>query len=278
MSILAKAHENVDPAALVLCGGASRGALEVGFYKRLFELGVRFDMILGTSIGALNGAYIAGGMSPAELARLWQDFRIGQAVSLNWSWLLHPYRQPGFYSFNPLRRILRRTLPVTRFEDLLIPLTIVTTNLEKGVAEYWQHEGDLIEPVIASMSMPGLFTPVELGGQLHVDGGIANNVPLDQALDIGAKVAYLIECYCTDPCLQPPRGWTDILMRSFSIALDAKYQTDIDNLHEDILIHRILPKFDNNIPMMGFSQSEELIDVGYRATVAQLSRQVPLRQ
>ena len=79
-----------------------------------------------------------------------------------------------------LRELLRCTLPATRFENLAIPLTVVTTDLECGEAVCWQH-GDLIEPVIASLSLPGIFPPVLVSGCWHVDGGLANNMPLDKA-------------------------------------------------------------------------------------------------
>jgi NTE family protein len=268
---LTKPQEHITPTALVLCGGASRGALEVGFYKGLSELDVRIDMILGTSIGAFNGAFIAGGVAPSALEKIWLDFHLRQAVSLNWNWLVHPNRQPGFFSFNPLRRMLRDTLPATRFEDLSIPLTIVTTDLETGLAVYWSEEGDLIEPIIASMSLPGMFPPIELDGHMHADGGIADNVPLDQAHKMGAKAVFLIECYCSEPGQSPPRGWSEILMRSFSITLDSKYRSDVDHLHRDMLIHRVHPRFDNDVSLMNFRQSEKLIGIGYSATLEKLS-------
>ncbi|MHB1142338.1 MAG: patatin-like phospholipase family protein [Sulfuricaulis sp.] len=186
---MATAATVVQPAALLLCGGGSRGAMEVGFYRALTEQGIRLDLILGASIGALNGAYIAGGMAPEELAKLWRDFRLNKALHLNWRWLAHPRREAGLFTLDPLRRLLRRTLPVTRFEDLTIPLTVVTTDLECCEAVYWQH-GDLIEPVIASLSLPGVFPPATVGGCRHVDGGLANNVPLDKTIEFGARTMF----------------------------------------------------------------------------------------
>lgn len=200
MGEIASSRPGLTPAALLLCGGGSRGAMEVGFYQALAEFGVRPDFILGASIGALNGAYIAGGMAPSELIRLWREFRLARALSLNWAWLLHPRRRPGFFSLAPLRSWLRRNLPVTRFEDLAIPLTVVTTDLESGRACYWHGQGDLIEPVIASMSVPGVFPPVEIDGRLHIDGGVANNAPLDKAHELDARSGYMIECACAERC------------------------------------------------------------------------------
>lgn len=240
--------------------------MEVGFYQALTEFGVRMDFILGSSIGALNGAYIAGCMRPDKLVSLWRDFRLRQALAINWGWLLNPHRRPGFFSLAPLRAILHRTLPATRFEDLAIPLTIVTTELESGRAYYWQEHGDLVEPVIASMSLPGIFPPIEIDGRLHIDGGVANNAPLDKAAELGARSLYLVECACADHCPRPLRGWADILMRSFSIALDGKYRTDLAHFDGSLTIHTVRPQLSDEVDLLDFRHSAELIEAAYRQT------------
>ncbi|MDT7531454.1 patatin-like phospholipase family protein [Sphingopyxis sp. SE2] len=264
-------HRDPSPVGLLLCGGGSRGAMEVGFYRALTEFGVRPDFILGSSIGALNGAYIAGGMAPSELVALWRAFRRRRALALNWAWLFHPRRRPGFLSLAPLRNWLRRTLPVTRFEDLAIPLTVVTTDLEAGRACYWHGQGDLVEPVIASMSLPGIFPPVELDGRLHVDGGITNNAPLDKAHELGARSVYMIECMCAERCPTPLRGWADIVMRSFSIALDSKYRAELKHFHRHIEVHSIRPDLREEVDVLDFRHTEYLIEAAYRQTRARLA-------
>ena len=127
--------EMQSPVALILCGGGSRGALEVGFYRALRELGLPLDFIIGSSIGALNGAFIAGGMPPDDLAALWRGFRREHGIRWNLRWLLGPRRRPGLFALDPLRDLLRRTLPATRFENLAVPFSIVTTDLQSGKAE-----------------------------------------------------------------------------------------------------------------------------------------------
>lgn len=268
----ASADRDLGPLALVLCGGGSRGAMEAGFYQALIECGVRPDFILGSSIGALNGAYIAGGMSPSELIWLWHEFRLSRALSINWAWPIHPRRCPGFFSLGPLRRWLRRTLPVTRFEELAMPLTVVTTDLESGRACYWHEHGDLIDPIIASMSLPGIFPPVELDGRLHIDGGVANNAPLDKAHELGARSVYMIECACAERCPRPLRGLADILMRSFSVALDSKYRAELMHFHGHIEIHAVRPQLDQEVDLLDFSHTEQLIEAAYRQTREHLER------
>uniref|UniRef100_UPI004048012E patatin-like phospholipase family protein n=1 Tax=Yoonia sp. TaxID=2212373 RepID=UPI004048012E len=261
-----------DPGkrALVLCGG-SRGAVEVGFHRALNELGIRFDMILGTSIGAFNGAMIASGMKADDIETLWKDFELRKAVSWNWGGLLRPRQRPGLMVLDRFRLLLGDVLPRKRFEDLLVPLSVTTTSLEQGRAVYWEDHGDLIEPVIASMSLPGIFPPVILNGEQHVDGGIANNVPLDRAQALGATEAYVIECYCNEPCLRPPRGPIQVLTRSFSIAIDSKYHSDMAYLRREMKIIRIRPEFDNNLELMNFSRTRDLIETGYETTMRKLT-------
>jgi NTE family protein len=257
---------------MVLCGGGSRGAMEVGFYKALHEAGVRVDFILGCSIGALNGAFIAGGMPPSELARLWTDFRLRQAVGINWTGL-HDWRHsPGPFSLSPLCALLRRMLPATRFEKLAIPLTVVTTDFESGSAVYWGEKGDLVEPVIASMSLPGIFPPLVIDGRLHVDGGLSNNVPLDKAEELGAGVAYLIECACAQRCAQPLRGWKDLVVRSFSIAVGSRYAAELDHYRGRVEIHAIRPHLDHEVDLLDFRHTAQLIETAYRQTCEYLER------
>ncbi|EQD68337.1 Patatin domain protein, partial [mine drainage metagenome] len=120
--------ELAPPVAAVFCGGGARGALEVGFYSALCELGVRIDLIVGSSVGALNGAAIAAGMSASELIDLWSSIGRKNIVAPNWTAWLRPWACTGPYTLDPLRRLLREVLPVSRFERLVTPLTLVTTD------------------------------------------------------------------------------------------------------------------------------------------------------
>jgi NTE family protein len=251
------------PAALILCGGGSRGAMEVGFYRTLTELGLRVDFILGSSIGALNGAYIAGGMTPDKLAGLWCDFRLRQTLSINWRWLLDRHRRPGFFSLKPLRERLRRTLPAMRLEDLAIPLNVVTTDLESGHAHYWSGQGDLIEPVIASISLLGIFPPVEMDGGSTSMAASPTMRRLTRRLRLAPIRSISSKCACAERCSRPPRGWADILMRSFSIALDGKYRTDLTHFAGSLTIHTVRPQLRNEVDLLEFCHSAELIETAY---------------
>ena len=271
MQMADRASVGCDRSALVLCGGGSHGALEVGFARALYEAGLRPDMILGTSIGALNGAFLAAGTEFARLERLWREFRLRRAVRPNWRWALNPRTRPGFLDLAPLRAILRRELPVTRFEELAVPLTIVTTDLASGEACYWQGEGDLIEPIVASMSLPGVFPPVRLGGGLHIDGGVADNAPLGRARRLGAQRVFMIECACATPCARPPTGWSGVVGRAFEIALSEKHKLELERHCATAGLFRVVPRLDIAPGLFDFSAVEALISAGYEQTKAALS-------
>lgn len=228
-------------------------------------------MILGASIGALNGAFLAAGTEFARLERLWREFRLRKAVRPNWRWPLSPRTRPGFLDLSPMRAILRHELPVTRFEDLDIPLTIVTTDLASGAAHYWGGEGDLVEPLIASMSLPGVFPPVRLGGSLHIDGGVADNAPLGRARQLGAERVFMIECACATPCARPPAGWSGIVGRAFEIALSGKHRLELEAHRATTELFRVVPQLDVAPGLLDFSAAEALIARGYAQTKAALA-------
>lgn len=259
------------PAAVVLCGGGSKGAMEVGFCRAIRELGVPVDFIIGSSIGALNGACIAAGMSAAEMAELWRTFRPRDAIRFSLRGLLTPRRHPGLFDLDPMRRRLRQLLPVTRFEDLATPLIVVTTELQQGKPAYWSGSGDIIEPVIASMSLPGVFPPVEIEGRQFVDGGIANNVPLDKAVELGARTILMIHCTCCEPSHGPFQGVVRVLVRSFAIALDRKFSAELERFGALVRMHIVQPRFPHEVDLLDFRYTAELMEVGYRQTLEYFS-------
>src|SRR6516162_8162066 len=160
---------NSPRTALVLGGGGSRGAVGVGLYRALAELGIRIDLIVSSSIGAVNGALIAGGMHPKELEDGWRAIRTKDVVGSRWQFLRLFTGAPSAFSNRSLRNLLQRMLPVRSFSELRIPLAIVTTDLETGETIVLT-EGDLIDAILASTALPGLFPPIAWRGRRLVDG------------------------------------------------------------------------------------------------------------
>ncbi len=149
--------------ALVLCGGGSRGAVEVGLYRALVELEIPIDFVVGTSVGAINGAAIAAGVPPDALAGLWKDLRRRDLFRLNRELFWKLLWADSLYDHRPLRRFLERFLPAKRFEELRVPLIVTGTDFGTGQPVYWR-EGNLLDAILASVAMPGLFRPQVVRG------------------------------------------------------------------------------------------------------------------
>ncbi len=253
---------------LILCGGGSRGAVEVGLYRALVELGIRFDLVVGASVGAINGAAIAGGMSPGELAETWlaltprELFRINRQLLTRFLWA------DSLYDHRPLRGFLERRLPVRTFDALKVPLIVTATNFQTGELVALRH-GNLIDAIMASVALPGLFPPQMIGGVQVVDGGLSANVPIEVALADGADTVIFTLCGCCERLTGTARGLFGILARALSIAIDRKYLADLEHFGPRLTVVKIGPPI-ANVPLLDFSHTAELIEAGYVYAVAGL--------
>src|SRR5690349_7910101 len=182
--------------AFVLGGGGVLGAAEVGMARALLEAGVQPDLICGTSVGAINGAALAADPTPAGVQRLlemWGDLgsrgvldgslvgRVGRLMT----------RRIALHGNGELRRVLHHGLPVDKFEDLAVPFECVAASIERA-RETWFSSGDLIDPVLASCALPGVFPPVRIGSEHYYDGGLVNSIPLDRAVSRGADTIWVL--------------------------------------------------------------------------------------
>lgn len=164
------------------------------------------------------------------------------------------------------------------FEELNIPLSIATTDLQLGETVFWQGHGDIVEPIVASLSLPGLFPPVAIGARQLVDGGIADNTPLDRAIELDARTVLAIDCICCGPDARPFNSLFEIIARSFSIAIDSKDKADLERFGSRAHIHVVRPRLSRDIGLLDFRHTAELIEAGYRQTVAYLTRPASVQQ
>lgn len=186
-----------DKTAFVLAGGGSLGAVQVGMLSELLATGIRPDLIVGVSAGALNGSFLAHDCSAAtvdRMARLWSSVRTRDILGLSWSTLLglvglrsHLARADG------LRRLLERELLTRTFEQTQVPLYVVAADQATG-AEVLLCNGDILESVLASTAIPGVFPPVLLGGRTLVDGVVATGTPIATAVRLGASRLIVMPC------------------------------------------------------------------------------------
>jgi NTE family protein len=243
--------------------------MEVGLYRALVELGIGINLVVGTSVGAINGAAVAAGISPDALARLWRGLTRRDLFALNRQLLWKLIWADSLYDHRPLRRFLERNLPVRRFEDLSVPLIVAGTDFETGQPVYWR-EGNLLDVIMASVAMPGLFPAQVIRGIRAVDGGITDNVPIDVAVAEGADTVIFMLCACCDRTTRPVRGFLPILRRALSIAIDRKYHADIQRYSGQARLIALEPPIDREIDLLDFSHSDELIEGGYAAAMAAL--------
>lgn len=252
-----------DRLALVLTGGGSKGALHVGMYRAACELGLEPDLIVGVSVGALNGAFIAAGVGPRALEEGWKEIRRGDLFRFNWPLLWRGLSAEALFRASPFRHFLEERLPVGRFEELGTPLHVVSTHLSGGTACAW-NEGDLAEAVLASCSVPGLLPPVYAhGGVAHVDGSLGDNLPVDRARAAGADRIVAMTTRTCDRCAPQRFRIGDVLGRAFSIAADCTLRQRAEELHgaPDLLLMQ--PELGEEIYALDFSHSERLVRAGY---------------
>ncbi|MBI2455698.1 MAG: patatin-like phospholipase family protein [candidate division NC10 bacterium] len=259
--------------ALVLCGGGSRGAVEVGLYRALVDLRVPIDLVVGTSVGAINGAAVAARIPPDDLAKLWRGLTRPDVFVLNRQLVWKLLWADSLYDHRPLRRFLERALPVRTFEELAIPLIVTGTDVATGRPVYWR-EGDLLDAIMASVAVPGLFPPQLIGGAQMVDGGISDNVPIDVAVAEGATTVVLMLCACCERVSRPVRGLVPILRRALAIAIDRKYHAEIQHYagRADVIV--LEPPIDLAIDPLDFTHTDELIERGYASAMAALKDRI----
>ncbi|MDY7102445.1 MAG: patatin-like phospholipase family protein [Actinomycetota bacterium] len=230
--------------AFVLGGGGKWGAVEVGMLQALTDAGIRADRVLGTSIGAINGAaYCADPTAEGldRLERLWRDAAelrvfggslIGRARDL--VRMRHALIDPA-----PLADLLRRTLPTERIEDLGVPFACVAACIERA-AERWFDHGPLVEALMASSAVPGLFPPVEVDGEHHYDGGLVDSVPVSRAIAAGATTVYVLQVGRLEAPLRPPERIHETALIAFEIARRHRFATTMANLPSGVRVH-VLP-------------------------------------
>src|SRR5215213_9792981 len=194
--------------AFVLGGGGVLGAAEVGMLEALFEHGVRPDLIVGTSVGAINGAFVAADPVPATVGRLrtvWEELAsegiLTGSVLARVSTLVRT--RTHLHPREPLRDLLTGHLPVRTFAELEVPFQCVAASIERA-AEHWFTAGPLIPAVLASSAVPGLLPPVELDGEHYLDGGLVHSIPVGRAVALGAETIYVLHVGRIDRPLRPP--------------------------------------------------------------------------
>jgi NTE family protein len=207
--------------AFVLGGGGILGATQVGMLRALFEAGVRPDLVVGTSVGALNGALVAADPTPSAIDRLtglWTSLSDSEVFSGGLLSRARTLARNGthLHSSAPLRQLLTETLPPA-FEDLRVPFSCVAAEIERATAHWFEH-GPLVDAVLASCAVPGLLPPVRIGEAHYLDGGLVHSIPVGRALGLGATTVYVLHVGRVEQPLHPPRRPWQVGLVAFEIA------------------------------------------------------------
>lgn len=241
------AMERTEPRsrlAFVLGGGGVLGAHEVGMLRALAERSISPDFIVGTSIGAVNGAFFAADPTPAgvqRLADLWLSSNHGEHHPRTTLRRLTTLARSGTHleSADKVRALLTEVLPAQRVEQLRIPFQCVAASIERA-AEHWFETGPLPDVLLASCAVPGILPPVRIGDEHFIDGGIVNSVPVSRAVALGATRIYVLQVGRLEQSLKPPRRPWEVGLVAFEAARRHRFAHDLHNLPDSIELH-VLP-------------------------------------
>ena len=252
--------------AFVLGGGGVLGANEVGMLRALLSAGIRPDLVVGTSVGAVNGAFVAADPTPAAIERLeelWHELagrvfagsvaeRVGRAVRT----------RTHLHGRGPLREMFTAHLPVGRIEDLAVPFQCVAACIERA-AEHWFDRGPLLDAVLASAAVPGLLAPVRIGDEHFFDGGLVNSIPVSRAVALGAKTVYVLQVGRVETPLTPPRTPWEVGLVAFEIARRHRFAADMAAIPPGVTVH-VLPTGDEVRPDLSQLRYRRTTRIGER--------------
>ncbi len=236
--------------AYVLGGGGVLGASEVGMLQALHDAGVRADLVVGTSVGAINGALHAAAPDDVhELARLWESMTGGEVFGGTASERLRHLMRlpPSLHGNAALRRMLQTRLGGLRFDDLALPVECCAASIERA-AEHWFTDGSVVDAVLASSAVPGLLPAVRLGDEHFLDGGLVNSIPIARAIAHGAQTVYVLQVGRVERALTPPQRPWDVATVAFEIARRHRFARDLSEVPDGVRVH-VLPSGDPETPL-----------------------------
>ncbi|MDQ3982347.1 MAG: patatin-like phospholipase family protein [Actinomycetota bacterium] len=267
--------------AFALGGGGRLGASEIGMLRALFERDVVPELIVGTSIGALNGAAIAVEPALSTVERLedvWTTLDKSEVFSgtvLSGAANLVRTRT-SLQSNRPLRGLIERLLPAKTFDDLSVPFQCVAASIERA-AEHWFDSGPLVDAILASCAVPGILPAVEIDGEHFIDGGIVNSIPIARAVELGATEIFVLHVGRIERPLTAPKNPWQVGMVAFEVARRHRFARDLASLPEGVIAHvmpsgETAPRFDSfeQLRYKNFRGIGRHIRLAYEASAAYL--------
>ncbi len=242
---------------LVLSGGGTRGFAHLGVIAALFEKGIKPDVISGVSAGAIVGAFIAGGKSPQKILEIFKK---------GWFFKYTKLQIPidGLLKLDGLKEVIQKEINVENIEDLEIPFFIGISNLNRGKIEY-KNSGLLGEAVLASSSIPILFSPVIIGRDSYVDGGLMDNIPINP-IKSNCEQIIVSNISPINPRVKM-KNLIQIATRTFYMSVNANLKEV--RKHATVFIE---PKGIDKFDILSRTHADELFELGYNSTKKALSQ------
>ena len=265
--------------AFVLSGGTSLGALQVGMLQALYERAIAPDLLVATSVGALNAAFVASRPQiPAtarELGRIWRNLEREDIFPVSLSALVGGFcgRRDHLVPDRGVRQLLRRYLEFQDLVNAAIPLHLVAFDLTEG-RELLLSEGPAVDAVAAAASIPGIFPPVEIGHRRLVDGGVVNNTPISHAVELGAERVYVLPTQ--EPGRFPrraPQSALDTAMYGLGLLIEARLGADIARYSQEVELVVLPAPNPGGVQPTSFDHSGHLIGGALTAARARLAEQ-----
>jgi NTE family protein len=256
-----------DKVAFVLTGGGALGAVQVGMLRALVEHDIRADVVLGSSVGALNAAGYA--QNPTHdgidiVQRAWMDAQGNDLFNHGRLWSLKQFatKRNAVYEVNGLATLIDQVVVHERIEEFQVPFGVMATSLT-GDPERCFWVGPARDLLLASSALPGVFPSVMIGNQRFIDGGVINNMPVVHAVAAGATKIYVLLCgpQMAETETFGPRP-IDHVIGAFALARKARAWHDLDSLSTDIEVMVIPGPSAAKLYYVDLSHTSELIERG----------------
>jgi NTE family protein len=267
----------------VLSGGASLGAIQVGMLRALYERGIAPELIVGTSAGAVNGAYIASRpptvQTAEELSHIWRSLRTFEVFPPNpvTALLALIGKRDHLVPNIGLRALLAANQQFKLLEDAPIPFHVIATDIRNG-HERRLSAGDATAAVLASAAIPGVFPAIDFEGDVLVDGGISNNTPISDAAELGATKIYVLPTGITCDLVEPPHAAVPMLVHAITLLINRRLVQDIERFAHEAELIVLPPPCPMTVLPSDFGSARELIESSYTLACEALDHPDPARQ
>jgi NTE family protein len=267
----------VMTTAFVLSGGAGLGAVQVGMLHALAARGIVPDLVVGTSVGAMNGAWFAGDPTPGgvdELDAIWRSLRQRSIFPVDPRTALLGFlgRRDHLVPPGPLERLLRRHLPYELLEDAVVPIHVVATDVMTGRGVVLST-GDTVAAVLASSAIPGVYPPVRFAGRLLMDGGVVDSTPVARAVELGADVLYVLPSGRRSTAPRSPGTALTAMLHALTILAEERLLRDIERFGQEVRLEVIPPPPTLTASCIDFGRTGELIEAAEATATGWLDRQ-----